>query len=149
MPHMHRLPSRYAVNRFKLAAWLLAVKWLLAAVSVLVIGYAMFVFDTMLAIIGIGAFMFCGVMAIMQWLVAARARCPLCLTQPVTVRGCSTNRNAKRLFGSHRLQVAVSIILRNQFRCPYCGELTTLEVRDGFQRRSSPLNQTHRNKQRR
>jgi len=132
---MHRLPSQYAVNRFKAAAWLLAIKWLLVSASVLVIAYALFVFDTWLAIMGLGVFVFCGVIAIIQWLVAARARCPLCLTQPVTVRGCATNRNAKRLFGSHRLQVAVSIILHNYFRCPYCGELTALEVRNSLRRR--------------
>jgi hypothetical protein len=134
---MHRLPNRYAVNRFKAAAWLLAVKWLLVAFSALVIAYAVFVFDVMLAVTGLGVFMSCGVIAIMQWLIAARARCPLCLTQPVAVRGCATNRNAKRLFGSHRLRVAVSIILQNNFRCPYCGEMTTLEVRKAAHRRSS------------
>jgi hypothetical protein len=131
---MHRLPSRYAINRFKAAAWLLAIKWLLVATSMLVIVYAITVFDAGLALMGLGAFVFCGVIAIMQWLVASRARCPLCLTQPVTVRGCATNRNAKRLLGSFRLRVAVSIIVRNQFRCPYCGELTALEVRTGSRR---------------
>lgn len=133
---MHRLPSQYAVNRFRAAAWLLAVKWLLATAALLVMGYALFVYDTRLVIMSLGVFMFCGVIAIIQWLIAARARCPLCLTQPVAVRSCATNRNAKRLFGSHRLRVAISIILHNNFRCPYCGEMTTLEVRQAAHRRS-------------
>jgi len=135
---MHRLRTRYAVNRFKVAAWLLAIKWPLVAVSVLVTAYAMSVFDTMLALMGLGVFMSCGMITIIQWLISARARCPLCLTQPVSVRACATNRNAKRLLGSHRLRVAVSIILHNHFRCPYCGETTILEVRDWSNRRSSP-----------
>lgn len=134
---MHRLPSQYAVNRFRAAAWLLAIKWLLAAGALLVMGYALFVHDTGLVIVSLGVFMFCGVIAIMQWLIAARARCPLCLTQPVAVRGCATNRNAKRLFGSHRLRVAISIILHNYFRCPYCGEMTALKIRHVPHRRSS------------
>ena len=30
---------------------------------------------------------------------------------------------------SDRLKVATSIILRNNFRCPYCNEPTVLEIR--------------------
>ena len=31
--------------------------------------------------------------------------------------------------GSHRLRVALAILCKNQFRCPYCNESTRMEVR--------------------
>ena len=31
--------------------------------------------------------------------------------------------------GSHRLRVALAILFKNQFRCPYCNESTALELR--------------------
>ena len=48
---------------------------------------------------------------------------------PLSNRGCARNRNAYRLFGSYKLAVAGSILLRNSFRCPYCGEPTAMVAR--------------------
>ena len=42
---------------------------------------------------------------------------------------CSKHRDAKKLMGSHRLRVALAIVCKNQFRCPYGNESTTLELR--------------------
>src|SRR5690606_38898553 len=64
-----------------------------------------------------------------QWLVGARARCPLCLQPSLLRKSCSKHRTARRLFGSHRLMAAVSIVCRGHFRCPYCGEPTAMETR--------------------
>jgi hypothetical protein len=69
------------------------------------------------------------VIIIAQWIVAARARCPLCLTPSLSKKNCSKNRAARRFLGSYRLRAAVTIIVRNYFRCPYCNEPTVLEVR--------------------
>lgn len=132
---MHRFHSRYALNRFKAAAWLLAFKWLLLAASVVVTGYALLDFEIRLAVAGLCAFVLSGVITLVQWVVATQARCPLCMIQPLAVRKCARNRNAKRLFGSCRLRVAFSIILLNRFLCPYCGEPAVLEVRGAYLRR--------------
>jgi hypothetical protein len=70
-----------------------------------------------------------GLVVLMQWLIAARANCPLCLTPVLTAKDCAKHRNARSFLGSHRLRVALEILFRNCFRCPYCGESTALEVR--------------------
>ena len=41
----------------------------------------------------------------------------------------------KKLMGSHRLRVALAILFRNRFRCPYCNESTALEIQQTTQSR--------------
>lgn len=126
---MHRLPSRSALVRFRLSAWLFILAILLIAAG---IGYVAYAVSTSLgqhiviASSVIAAGVFC---LIFQWFTAARARCPLCLTPSMAKKNCSKNRNARRLLGSYRLKVATSIIMNGHFRCPYCNEPTVLEVR--------------------
>ena len=73
---------------------------------------------------------------IVQWLGAARLRCPLCLGVPLAHNSCIKHRHARRLFGSYRMRVAASIMLEDSFRCPYCGEFTAIAVRNRPRRRS-------------
>jgi hypothetical protein len=101
----------------------------LVAVSLSIIACSFVNYEATLATVGIILFISSGIVAVLQLVVASRARCPLCLTQPVAMRKCAVNRSAKTLLASHRLHVAVSIILRNRFRCPYCGETTVIVSR--------------------
>ena len=126
---MHRLPSQAALIRFRVSAYLFilgaivtlgSVGFLIYGVSV---GHRNFIVLAS-SLVGVGIFLF-----IFQWMIASRARCPLCLTPSLSAKGCSKHRNAKSLFGSHRLRVATSIMFTNSFRCPYCNEPTALEVR--------------------
>lgn len=126
---MHRLPSRAALVRFKLSAWFFILGFLLLIGGLGYLGWSVFIAHnthiiTASSIIGGGV-----VCVIIQWISAARARCPLCLTPSMARKNCSKNRAAKRLLGSYRMKVATSIILHNHFRCPYCNEPTALEVR--------------------
>jgi hypothetical protein len=78
-----------------------------------------------LVILGAGFLLFIG-----QWITASRARCPLCTIPPLLRKGCQKNRQSKRVFGSYRMRVAMTVLLRGSFQCPYCGESTKLRVRD-------------------
>jgi len=80
-------------------------------------------------LLGIGAFFLAVFLRVIQWFLASRAKCPLCMVPSLSNRGCAKNRNARKLFGSYRLRVAGTILLRNYFRCPYCGEPTVMELR--------------------
>ncbi len=70
-------------------------------------------------------------LVLMMWfsILSNRLRCPLCMVQPLSGRGCAKHRDAGRLMGSYRLMVATSILVRDHYRCPYCGEPTAMEVR--------------------
>ncbi len=126
---MHRLPSTSAVVRFRLAALLLVIAWLLAPAAIAVLGYSVFIHDRDLALIGAALGGGALIVAIFQFIVAAKARCPLCMTPSLANKACSKHRNSRRLFGSYRLMAAVSVIARGHFRCPYCNEPTVMAPR--------------------
>lgn len=69
------------------------------------------------------------------WFLSSRARCPLCMVPPLHPKSCQKHRRAKRLFGSHRLRVATTVLFRDFFQCPYCGEATKIAARVRSSRR--------------
>jgi hypothetical protein len=126
---MHRFPSKSVITRFKFAAFLLCVCFLMIPVVAGTLAYSILTDDPGLTEIGIGLLALAVLLAILQCLIGARTRCPLCMTPVLATRGCSKHRHARKLCGSHRLRVAVAIIFRNCFKCPYCHESAALEVR--------------------
>lgn len=126
---MHRLPHEEYVIRFRVAAALLLVKWLMIPAVAGLLGYALFHGKRDLVHLALGMGGVTVVLFIWQWLVAARCRCPLCLGLPLAHKACVKNRTATRLWGSYRLRVAHAIFWQGCFRCPYCGETTVMEVR--------------------
>jgi hypothetical protein len=81
---------------------------------------------------------FTAMVILLQWIMASRTNCPLCVTPVLANKSCSKNRHARQLFGSYRMRVATTILFRNLFRCPYCGELTALKVRESRYNRPNP-----------
>lgn len=127
---MHRLPSHSIVRRFRVASLLVLLMFLSAPVALACIGYGFFSGEhRCLAIAGavVAAGVFC---MVLNFIIAGRLRCPLCMVPPLLNRRCSKHKEAKTLFGSHRLEVAQSILFKGSFRCPYCGEPTAMEVRE-------------------
>lgn len=81
-------------------------------------------------IVSIGLVALAAVSILLQWMVAQQTNCPLCITPVLASKACAKNRHARKVLGSHRLRVALAILFRNSFRCPYCNEPTALEVRN-------------------
>ena len=54
---------------------------------------------------------------------------PLVLTPVLASKDCAKHRRARTFLGSHRLRVALSILFKNTFRCPYCWEKSAMTVR--------------------
>jgi hypothetical protein len=126
---MHRLPSDSAVRRIRLAALLLAGKCPVTAAGAGVLAYSITINDRNLAVIGAGLFLLTGLMVLLQWLIAVRANCPLCMTPVLGNKKCAKHRSARTFFGSHRLRVALMVLCLNRFRCPYCGESCEVKAR--------------------
>lgn len=129
---MHRLRTHSAIHRLRLAAVLLCLKWTLAPVSLCTLVYSIMIDDRNLTMIALGMVLLVFLMLILQCMISAKTNCPLCMTPVLAVKGCTKHRQAKPLFGSHRLRVALSILFKNSFRCPYCHEPTVLEVRANY-----------------
>jgi hypothetical protein len=125
---MHHLRSRQSVTRFKLVSWLLCLMWLGIVATFGIFIYSLLAKDKQLASLTLWMILSSLLLGILQWVLSSRPHCPLCLTPPIAHRACSKHRNAKQLFGSYRLRVACSIILRKCFCCPYCGETTAVEA---------------------
>jgi hypothetical protein len=126
---MHRLRSKSAIHRFRIAAVLLCAKCFLAPVSGGLLIYSLIRGDRQLTLIALGTMAFTVLVVFLQWLSAAHTHCPLCIAPVLASRGCTKNKHARKFLGSHRLHVALSILFMNSFRCPYCYEPTALEVR--------------------
>lgn len=127
---MHRLHSKRAVFRFRVAALLLSAKCLLVPASIGGLTYSIIVSDHNLTILSLGIAVLAGVVILLQWMIAQRTNCPLCIAPILAGRECAKHRHARKLFGSHRLRIAASILFLNSFRCPYCNEPTALKVRE-------------------
>jgi hypothetical protein len=126
---MHRLPSSSAVRRLRLAAFLLCAKCMITPAAAGLIAYSFAVGDRWLACLGGGLLGMIGLMVLLQWLIATRANCPLCMAPVLGTKECTKHRSARTFLGSHRLRVALAVLCLNRFRCPYCGESCQVKVR--------------------
>ena len=127
---MHRFPSKHSVTRFRLAALLLAFKYLLLLASVVLVPSSLFIHSRQMTYAGLICLALAGLTLIIQCQVASRANCPLCVTPVLAVKSCVKHRNARRLLGSYRLRVTLAVLFLNRFRCPYCGECSLLQPRE-------------------
>lgn len=127
---MHRFQSKSTIIRFRFASLLLCLKCLLAPAAAGLLAYSIFKHDMTLTWIAIGLGCATLFALILQWIVAARTRCPLCLTPVLATKGCSKHRNAKTFLGSYRLRVSLAVLFKGAFRCPYCNEPSAMEVRN-------------------
>lgn len=133
-PLMHRLPSHHAIRRLRVTALLLTAKCLLAPATAVVLLWAFIDSNARLAWAGLIMTLLCVALIFVQWIVAARANCPLCITPVMASKGCSRHRKAKSFLGNYQLRVALAVLFTGSFRCPYCGEPTILEVRQRRER---------------
>ena len=126
---MHKLPSKSVLRKFRFASVILLFVWVGIPSALVLAVYGMVSKNSdLLSIAGVCAGV--SVLLILVFFVlAAKLRCPLCIVQPLQNRSCSRHRDAGRILMSYRLKVALSIIFRKNFRCPYCGEPTAMEVR--------------------
>ncbi|MEX1048263.1 MAG: hypothetical protein WED15_01955 [Akkermansiaceae bacterium] len=127
---MHCFRSKAVLFRFQIAALLLCLKWLLIPATLGLLLYSLLVLDRDLTIIALllGALIIS--VAILQRLLAARTRCPLCMTEVLATKRCAKHRGARKFLGSYRLRVASGILFKDSFLCPFCHEPTAMEVRD-------------------
>lgn len=120
----------------RLAAILLCVKCLLFPIALGLMLCALVLQNRGLIHIAVGTLVVAGLVVIVQWILAQRTQCPLCMTPVLAKKSCMKHRSAKSFMGSHRLRVALTILFKGSFRCPYCNEPTAMEVRDRSHYRS-------------
>lgn len=125
---MH-LPSKRAILRFKLIAWLTPLLLLLIPATIGLGLYTLFVMEGEPARIALGLIVLSGVFIVIFGWLSQSTRCPRCLVGMFTRKNCAKHGGAKSFLGSHRLHMAFSVIFRNFLQCPYCGESIALKAR--------------------
>ena len=125
---MHKYQSTSSVRRLRLAALLMCVRCLVSVFSLVLLIDSLVLCDLDLALIGVGLIGVTLVIAGLQWIAAAESHCPLCRMTVLMNNKCAKHRRVRRILGSYRLPVALSILFRKSFVCPYCHEQSTLAV---------------------
>ena len=126
---MHRFSSQSSITRLKFAAILHCFGYLLVPLVIGIFGYSIYTQKDRLTFLALGLGGCTVFIIVIHWILAARARCPLCMTPVLAGKKCSKHRDARPLLGSYRLKVALCIVVQNKFRCPYCNEPSVMEVR--------------------
>ena len=134
---MHRFQSKTTIIRFRLAALLLVLKCLLIPVVVGLLIYSLLENDHHLIFLAMGLGLTTVLMGMLQWMLASRTRCPLCMTPVLASKGCAKHRHARSFLGSYRLRVALAVLFRDSFLCPYCHEKSAMLVRSRHPNSSS------------
>jgi hypothetical protein len=129
---MHRLRTKSAIHRFRLAAILLCLQLILAPLACGILIHSFVINDRELTFISLGILLLALLGLVLQCLISRKTHCPLCMTAVLASRGCAKHRQARTFLGSHRLRVALAILFKNSFRCPYCHEPTVLQVRGNY-----------------
>lgn len=127
---MHRFQSSSTIVRIRFAALFLWLRWLLPPVVIGVLVYSVLEHDNRLTQVAIGLGMATVLVVIIQWILASRARCPLCMTPVLANKRCAKHRNARTLLGSYRLRAATAILCKGSFYCPYCNEPSAMKIRE-------------------
>jgi hypothetical protein len=51
-----------------------------------------------------------------------KANCQLCKSPLMMTRKCNRHLKARKILGSYRLRVSISVLFTHSFRCQFCGE---------------------------
>lgn len=128
---MHHPRHLRIIRYFRLAAVLLILKRLILTATLPSWAAALFAHRYAFAITGLVLLLLAIFLGIVQRAVAASAKCPLCMMSPLSRSGCVKHRRVRSFLGSKRMPVALSILTRGWFRCPYCNEPTEMTLKSG------------------
>lgn len=126
---MHRFHSSSTIASVRIASVLVCLRCLCVPLTLGGLVYSLILHDQKVAVISLAMIPVIGVLILLQMLVGIRTQCPLCMTPVLGEKSCNKHKKAFRLCGSYKLPVAVAVLFRNSFRCPYCNEPSLLEVR--------------------
>lgn len=127
---MHHPQSNSAAWRLRTASLLLLGSRILIPVACGLLLVSLLTADRRLMMSGLVLVIVGMLLIVAQWIAASHAGCPLCRTPVLAPIGCMKHRKARRLLGSYQLRVALAIMFKERFRCPYCNEPTAMDVRE-------------------
>lgn len=127
---MHRFQSTSAVQRMRIASLLVCARSVLLPATLGGLMYVLVTNDKRVALYALALIPLTLFVVILQILVSTRTHCPLCMTPVLGFKSCNKHSQARTIFGSYKLRVALGALFRKSFRCPYCNESSILKVRE-------------------
>jgi hypothetical protein len=127
---MHHSQSIADVRRLRIASLLLLANHLLVITAAALLLVSFFANDHQMMILGSILVPVSILLIFAQWIAASHVGCPLCRTPILAPIECVKHRKARRLLGSYKLRVALAVMFKDRFRCPYCNERTAIEVKE-------------------
>lgn len=134
---MHHQRSSYALKLLKMGAVHFMLNLLLGCAALSTIGYYFYQNDQTGVYMGLGM--------IVVWLLSmlafairgAALKCSLCMSPIWSGRKCQKHSKVKPALGvSYRLGVAMGVLFKGSYRCPYCGEPFSARKARGRERRA-------------
>lgn len=125
---MHHPQSITDARRLRIASLLLLANHLLMLTAAALLLVSFFANDQQMMVVGSILVPISIILIFAQWIAASHVGCPLCRTPILAPIECVKHRKARRLLGSYKLRVALAIMFKERFRCPYCNERTAMEA---------------------
>lgn len=134
---MHSVSSQSVLIRFKITSLILLLLFLMLPIVIGSLLYGFYAHDiAWLKNAGICA-VACVFLKVLALMLGERLKCSLCMSAPLGNLGRAKHRSAQSFCGSYRVVVSTSILFKGKFRCPYCGEMTGMRVRECSGHRNS------------
>jgi hypothetical protein len=126
---MHRFQSSSVILRIRIASLLVLAFCLLIPTTLGGLAYALLSQNRELALYSLALIPLTLLVVLLKIFASTRTHCPLCMTPVLGDKSCNKHRNARTIFGSYKLRVALCVLFLNSFRCPYCNERSVLKLR--------------------
>lgn len=127
---MHRLRHLRTLVFVRLTSVLLLTSYLLSVGTLMLASYSVVTGNRTLLNYSMGLFFLCLFSWLSYRICAPSTQCPLCMMPALLPRPCSRSAKARTFLKSYHLRVAIDVIIKRYFFCPYCGEPSKCEVRE-------------------
>lgn len=102
--------------------------------ALVAVGYSTYQYNETWLYASLGLLAFWLISLVVFYIKGSELRCSLCMTPMWSGRKCQKHRNAKAVLGSYRLAVALSVLFKGHYCCPYCGETFSAKKIRGAER---------------
>lgn len=121
---MHHQRSARSLRLLRVGAYHFLLNILIGSSAICGVAYGAWMLEERVVYLGVAGAILWALSTCVFFFKGLSLKCPLCMNQVWAGRKCQKHSKAKPALGlSYRLGVAISIVFKGRYRCPYCGEL--------------------------
>jgi len=120
---MHHQRSAYSLRQLRRGAYHFLLNVVLGITGICAVGYSVYHNNEAWLYMSLGLLAFWLFSLLTFFIKGSNLRCSLCMSPLWLSRKCQRPKNVKPAFGiSYRLGLALGVVFKGRYRCPYCGE---------------------------